>query len=86
MEQIDQFDESLQRHVLSTYFGLRLGMGVIALLFPLLLCIGGGVIACCEKTTKYVFRSVKSAVAIVGVSARRQNAPSFPDSGSGSQQ
>ena len=48
MEQIDQFDESLQRHVLSTYFGLRLGMGVIALLFPLLLCIGGGVIAGAE--------------------------------------
>ncbi len=44
MEQIDQFDERLQRHVLSTYFGLRLGMGVIALLFPLLLSIGGGVI------------------------------------------
>jgi hypothetical protein len=41
--------------------------------------------ACCAKTTKYVFRPAKSVAVIVGAWAQRQNAPSFPDSGSGSE-
>src|SRR5688572_6066749 len=32
---------SIQKHVLGTYFTLRLGLGVLAVAFPLVLVIGG---------------------------------------------
>lgn len=48
MKPIEQFSKQLQKHLLATYFGLRLGMGFIALAFPLLLCIGGLILTATE--------------------------------------
>jgi hypothetical protein len=41
---------------------------------------------CGEKATKLLWPAPKTAMVIVGGPALKQNAPSFPDSGSGSQQ
>lgn len=48
MEPVYQFSKPLQTHLLATYFGLRFGMGLIALAFPLLLCIGGPILTATE--------------------------------------